>query len=598
MLENQVKQWDAQYDVVVLGFGGAGATAARFAADRGAKVLLVDSAPEGHEGGNTRYCGQLIMAGSKPAEIKEYYLALNGPMNFEPEITDVYTENLAQMREYVKKYLGVEPVSVRKLIEKDPQQAMILGPMTPEYPELPGADDFDFLLLTEQFGDGALWKNLRQQVVERAAQIDVWFNAPAEHLILANDGRQVTGAQIKRAGQVLNIKAQNGVVLTLGGFENNPDKMQNYVGEPAIGPIGSLYNQGKGIDLAIEAGADLWHMPVISGLATLLRAKEGQRPNLMMGPALSNGSIFRVGDDGSRYQNENAPQRHGYLANHGLWRTPLTQAKPWLIFDQAKHEELAGNQMYQPVLATEIKAATIEELAKLIDVPAKNLVGAVEKFNAGCQKEDDEFNRAPETMREFVQGPYYAVPLGNYLLNTQGGPRRNARAEVLDVEQQPIQGLYAAGELGSIWGGQYQGGGDIADCLIFGKIAGENAATEKNYPTSEMTDKLAVKDTKFASDLQQAKKQYTVGQNQYIGYSNAGMGDEMIVRVTVASEDKSLRRVEILQQSETDGIGDLALKRLSQEMVAQNTADISAVSGASDSSQAIKEAVKDALAQI
>src|SRR5699024_1527304 len=126
MLENQLKQWDAQYDVVVVGFGGAGATAARFAADRGAKVLLVDSAPQGHEGGNTRYCGQLIMAGSQTDEIKKYYLALNGPMNFEPEITNTYSENLAQMLEYVKKYLGVEPVSVRELIKKDSSQKPIL----------------------------------------------------------------------------------------------------------------------------------------------------------------------------------------------------------------------------------------------------------------------------------------------------------------------------------------------------------------------------------------------------------------------------------------------------------------------------------------
>jgi len=54
-------KWDAVYDVIVLGFGGAGATAARFAADSGAKVLLVDSAPEGHEGGNTRYAGQIYI---------------------------------------------------------------------------------------------------------------------------------------------------------------------------------------------------------------------------------------------------------------------------------------------------------------------------------------------------------------------------------------------------------------------------------------------------------------------------------------------------------------------------------------------------------
>lgn len=71
--------WNAVYDVVVVGFGGAGATAARFAADKGAKVLLVDSAPEGHEGGNTRYCGQIVQAGYDYDKLKKYYQQLTAP---------------------------------------------------------------------------------------------------------------------------------------------------------------------------------------------------------------------------------------------------------------------------------------------------------------------------------------------------------------------------------------------------------------------------------------------------------------------------------------------------------------------------------------
>ena len=68
--------WNAVYDVVVIGFGGAGATAARFAADAGAKVLLVDSAPEGHEGGNTRYCAQLIASAASQEDMMTYYRGL------------------------------------------------------------------------------------------------------------------------------------------------------------------------------------------------------------------------------------------------------------------------------------------------------------------------------------------------------------------------------------------------------------------------------------------------------------------------------------------------------------------------------------------
>ena len=71
-----VIDWKANYDVVVLGFGGAGATAARFAADNGAKVLIVDVAPYGHEGGNTRYSVQLLGTGTDYDKLKEYYRGL------------------------------------------------------------------------------------------------------------------------------------------------------------------------------------------------------------------------------------------------------------------------------------------------------------------------------------------------------------------------------------------------------------------------------------------------------------------------------------------------------------------------------------------
>ena len=107
---------------------------------------------------------------------------------------------------------------------------------------------------------------------------------------------------------------------------------------------------------------------------------------------------------------------------------------------------------------------------------------------------DSQFNRpirsAPEerpAYKDFVSSvlsapidtpPYYGLELYPCLLNTQGGPRRNARAQVLDPYDQPIPRLYSAGELGSMWGMIYQGAGNIAECMVFGRIAGMNAANE------------------------------------------------------------------------------------------------------------------------
>lgn len=82
-------------------------------------------------------------------------------------------------------------------------------------------------------------------------------------------------------------------------------------------------------------------------------------------------------------------------------------------------------------------------------------------------------------MRAFGEGPYYALELTPNILNTQGGPRRGAGAEVIGVSGEPVPHLYAAGECGGLTSNMYQGGGNMADNIIFGRIAGKNAAAVK-----------------------------------------------------------------------------------------------------------------------
>ena len=81
----------------------------------------------------------------------------------------------------------------------------------------------------------------------------------------------------------------------------------------------------------------------------------------------------------------------------------------------------------------------------------------------------------------FGAGPYYAVEMSPSMLNTQGGPRRNERAQIVRPDGTPIPRLYSAGELGSIYSYLYQGTGNIGECLAFGRIAGRNAAAEARW---------------------------------------------------------------------------------------------------------------------
>lgn len=139
-------------------------------------------------------------------------------------------------------------------------------------------------------------------------------------------------------------------------------------------------------------------------------------------------------------------------------------------------EEAVANGVAQGDI---VEAPTLVELAELTGMTY--LADTVDIYNRYCAEGLDEaFRRDPATLLPFGDGPYYAIKMNvRGILNTQGGPVRSARAEVVDVWGEPIPHLYSAGELGGVTAHDYQGGGNIAECLVFGRIAGKNAAQPK-----------------------------------------------------------------------------------------------------------------------
>ena len=600
MTTNKKNRWDAAYDVVVLGFGGAGAVAARFAADNGAKVLLVDSAPEGHEGGNTRYSAQLIGTGSDFAQAKKYYENLTAPMELDEDMIDTFVKGMVDMPNFVAKYLEVEPCSAK-------DYAPELSSSYQEYPELEGSDSYDYTTVRKSYFDASLWQVLKDQVIKRQDKIDVLYDTPAKELVQDSASNKITGVVIERANKLLNVQAKKGVVLATGGFENNQRMVEDYLGAKNLAPLGTLYNKGAGVRMALEVGADLWHMNNFESLGLLhgmaFAVPKGERGRLLLGKqneVVSTGSAFVIGDDGTRYFNEAEENRHGHIKNHGQWKVPLNQEQPYLIFDEAKKNELDADEIigdYKPYTDNIIGADSIEDLAEKIDVKPEVLNDTLTRFNQAAQVQDDqEFRRDPATLRAFTGNRVYAVRMEQSVLNTQGGPRRNAKAEVLDTKGTPIQHLYSAGELGGICANQYQGGGNIAECLIWGKIAGENAAhAQEDNVAVDAASGASQHEVHLTSDLK--KEDYPNAENQYIGRSSRGMGDEIVVRVTV-DDQKNLKNIEVLKQAESEDYGLKAIKILPAEMVKQNKVDVDAVSGASSSSRGLKDAVNDALSKV
>jgi succinate dehydrogenase/fumarate reductase flavoprotein subunit len=122
---------------------------------------------------------------------------------------------------------------------------------------------------------------------------------------------------------------------------------------------------------------------------------------------------------------------------------------------------------------------TLAGLAQKTGLDRTMLEKTVDQYNQNCRRgEDVEFHRPQDKLASLGPGPYYAVKLWPCLLNTQGGPRRNAKAQVLYPDGRPIPRLYSAGELGSLYGLLYQGAGNLGECLAFGRIAGREAAKE------------------------------------------------------------------------------------------------------------------------
>ncbi|MFC6254972.1 FAD-binding protein [Secundilactobacillus hailunensis] len=469
-------KWDAQYDVIVLGFGGAGATAARFAADKGAHVLLVDAAPAGAEGGNTRYAKQQIATGQNQTELMTYFSQLAGSYSIPVKMLQKYVSKLVTMPEYLKRYLDIDITGS--------DQDRVHGDFA-DYPEFDGHEILTGISIQQQPQDSTLWQLLRAKVLERSQQIDIWLNSRAQKLVYNPATKLVEGVAIVHQNQLEHVSARHGVVLATGGFQANPQMVQDFLHLSALKPLGTQFDRGDGIRLAEGVGARLWHMStyeagnVLGGLT--IAANTDQQLAILTDTALLNhGATCVVAEDGTRFFDEAQPTRHGYLYQHGNWVMPQRVNRAYLIFDRPQYDAFKQQGHLSSDPSYLIRAETLPELAEKIQVSAANLKQTVQDFNHFAETgRDYTTGRDTQTMWAFDVGPggFFAIQLTNDIVTTQGGPQRNEHCQVINVNNQPIGHLFSAGTLGSMIVNRYQTGTNLAECLISGKIAGENAAT-------------------------------------------------------------------------------------------------------------------------
>jgi len=493
----ELPQWNAEADVVILGYGAAGANAAIAAHDAGAKVLILEKMPIA--GGNSGVSAGTMLIPENLADAIQYYGALSFG-TVDEDLIRGFAEATVGIPDLLTK-LGVEFTILRK----DP----------PYFPTLLNSPVRRITL--NPTGRGG-FKSLSDLVEKRG--IEIMFETPAKALIQIPETKEVIGVAAERSGKKIYIKAKRGVILACGGYEYNTEMLRNF-NFPGltefIYPWGNPGNTGDGIKMASEVGAALWHTASIEwgAFCAKVPSKElGMSIGWGLGRSMPEGSFIFVNKYGKRFMKENKNMIHRkdpleiIYFNHERAEYPNLPA--YMIFDEAYRrrgpvacnlnyfERVWGGPVGYPMIhkgiewsndnsleiekGWVIKADTIHDLAMKLNIDPPRLEETVKEFKSYCGSgKDPEFDRPGDSLAPLEAPPYYAVELALTLVNTQGGPKHNRHCQVLDFDNHLIPRLYAAGELGSFFGFLYQGGNNYSEAWAFGQIAGKGAAGEKPF---------------------------------------------------------------------------------------------------------------------
>jgi succinate dehydrogenase/fumarate reductase flavoprotein subunit len=376
-----------------------------------------------------------------------------------------------------------------------------LGIFQPEHPELPGSKSVR-TWGNNGSSDGKLWIPLREQVEKR--KIEVLYETPAKTLIQKQPSKEIAGIKAEVAGKPYFIKAKKAVILCCGGFEFDFEMQKQFLpGWPIYGQ-GTPGNTGDGIRMSQQVGAQLWHMNnPLAGLGGIVVPEFAP---VVIPFGIYGGGYINVDKQGKRFMSENRPSRHGFGVKEYLMFFDgvigdFTRLPCFTIFDETARARgpLVSNRVgkfgwfswhcdYQWSKDNSaeiekgwiIKGESIADLAGKIGIKPEDLEATMKHYNESCKNQvDPDFGRPKQSLIALDKPPFYAVKVFPTMVNTQGGPRRNAKCQVVDPFNEPIPRLYTAGELGSFWGWMYNGGGNNAECLCTGQIAARNAVALK-----------------------------------------------------------------------------------------------------------------------
>ena len=485
----------SDYDVIVVGAGNAAGCAALSAREKGAKVAMIERAPEDEAGGNTRFTAgsmRVVYDGvddiRKLVDLSDAEVAMT---DFGTYTQDQFFDDIFRVTQY-----RTDPDMAETLVTKSLDTLIWMRSKGVQFVPIYGRQAFKIdgkfkfwggLTVESRGGGPGLFEYLINAA--RREGIDVFFETRAVELLY--DGENVSGVRVKHNGKLRDMTAKC-VILACGGFQSNPEMRTRYLGAGwELAKVrGTRFNTGDGLNMGLAIGAASYGN-FSGGHAVGWDRNAPEFGDLAVGDQFQKHSypfFIMVNAEGKRFVDEGADFRNYTYARYG--RVILNQPGQfaWQVLD-SKVAHLKRDE-YNIRRITKVTANTLEELAeKLEGVDPKAFLAEVKAYNAAV-RQDIPFNPNVKDGRRtdglainksnwantIDTPPFegYGVTCG--LTFTFGGLRINGEGQVVDTDLKPIPGLYAAGEcVGGLFYFNYPGGSGLTAGAVFGRMAGASA---------------------------------------------------------------------------------------------------------------------------
>lgn len=438
-------------DIVVVGSGGAGLSAAVSAREAGAKVILLEKEPV--SGGNAK----LAAGGMNAAETKSQ-AALN-----------IKDDKQIMVKDTMKggRHLN-EPELVKILAYNSSDSVDWLISMGADLSDVGRMGGASVNRSHRPTGGAGVGAHVTQVLLDNALKLgtDIRMNSRVVKLIKGDSGN-VTGVLVHGKSTGYYVIKADAVVMATGGFGKNNDRVAKY--DPKLKDFKATNHPGAtgdGLDVAHQAGVATRDLKYIQAHPTYSPVG-----GVMVTEAVRGNGAILVNRSSQRFINEITTRDKAaaaILAQQG--------GSAFLIFDHSVRKSLKKIEGYIN-LNFVLEGQTLATLAKEVGIPAVELEKSIATYNQYQKKgKDEQFDR-PNLPRALTQAPYYAIEVTPAVHHTMGGITIDSKTRTKGLDGKTIGGLYAAGEVtGGVHGANRLGGNAISDIVTFGRIAGSQAA--------------------------------------------------------------------------------------------------------------------------